>query len=93
MVVVEAAASRIFMAASAIGGNPDLVADGVSGVLFDPYQPERIRSAVHTMLLNTKKREQMTERAYRNCLLHHLPMTVAQRHLELYSSIIPSLTQ
>lgn len=93
MVVVEAAASRIFMAASAIGGNPDLVADGVRGILFDPHRPERIRSAVYTMLLNTKETEQMTDRAYQHCLLHHLPMTVAQRHMDIYSSIIPPQSQ
>jgi glycosyltransferase involved in cell wall biosynthesis len=93
MVVVEAAASRVFMAASAIGGNPDLVADGVRGILFDPYRPERIQSAVRTMLLNTRETGQMTDRAYRHCLSNHLPTTVAQRHLDIYSLIVPTQTQ
>ena len=93
MVIVEAAASRIFMAASAIGGNPDLVADGVRGILFDPHRPERIQSAVRTMLLNTRETEQMIDRAYRYCLSNHLPTTVAQRHLDIYSLIIPTQTQ
>jgi glycosyltransferase involved in cell wall biosynthesis len=93
MVVVEAAASRVFMAASAIGGNPDLVADGVRGILFDPHRPERIQLAVRTMLLNTGEAEQMIDRAYQHCLSNHLPATVAQRHLDIYSSIVPKQSQ
>ena len=62
-------------------------------------EPEQIADAiihqpsVRTMLLNTRETEQMIDRAYRYCLSNHLPTTVAQRHLDIYSLIIPTQTQ
>jgi glycosyltransferase involved in cell wall biosynthesis len=88
MVILEAAAARIPVAASAVGGIPDLIEDGISGLLFNAHRPETIQSAVRTMLLNTKVTEQIVDMAHRHCLSTNLPMTVAQRHLDIYASLI-----
>ncbi len=93
MAILEAAAAKVPVAASAVGGIPDLIVDGESGLLFDPHRPETIQSAVRTMLLNTKVTEHITDRAHRHCLSNNLPTTVAQRHLDIYASLIPIHTR
>lgn len=45
--------------ASAVGGLPDLVEDGVTGILVDPKDAEALAEALEYLLLNPKKAEQM----------------------------------
>jgi glycosyltransferase involved in cell wall biosynthesis len=46
MVILEAMASGVPVAASRIGGIPDLIEEGVTGYFFDPFNSQSIRDAV-----------------------------------------------
>jgi glycosyltransferase involved in cell wall biosynthesis len=48
--------------ASAVGGIPDLVEDGVTGALVPARQPRVLAQAIHELLLDPAKREEMGER-------------------------------
>jgi glycosyltransferase involved in cell wall biosynthesis len=58
-VAVEAMACGKPVVASAIGGLPDVVVDGESGLLVEPGNVSSLREALRTLLLDPSRREQM----------------------------------
>jgi glycosyltransferase involved in cell wall biosynthesis len=90
MVILEAAAVGIPVAAANIGGIPDLIEDGRTGLLFDPRDTASIRNAVRAILLDNHKATTMAEIARSACLEKHGPRTVAQRHLQVYDQVLRS---
>jgi glycosyltransferase involved in cell wall biosynthesis len=59
MVIVEAAASGVPAVASRIYGLTDAVADGSTGLLHQPGNPEAIAAALERMILDPKERLRM----------------------------------
>ena len=49
-VALEAAAAGVPVVATAVGGTPEVVADGVTGLLVPPGQPRAMARAVSTLL-------------------------------------------
>ena len=90
MVVLEAAAAGVPIAAANIGGIPDLVEDGRSGLLFDPHDATSIIDAVRVVLSDNHKATTMAQVAQSACLEKHGPTTVAQRHLKVYDQVVRS---
>lgn len=50
--ILEAMAACLPVVASAVGGNPELVKDGETGLLFDPNDPEELASRVDLVIAN-----------------------------------------
>jgi glycosyltransferase involved in cell wall biosynthesis len=90
MVVLEAAAAGVPIAAANIGGIPDLVEDGRTGLLFDPRDPTSIIDAVRVVLSDNHKATTMAQVAQSACSEKHGPITVAQRHLQVYDQVVRS---
>jgi glycosyltransferase involved in cell wall biosynthesis len=90
MVILEAAAVGIPVAAANIGGIPDLIEDGQTGLLFDPRDASSIVNAVHVILSDNHKATTMAQVARSACLVKHGPRTVAQRHLQVYDQVVRS---
>lgn len=88
MVILEAMAAGIPVAASRIGGIPDLVTEDVTGKLFDPRQPAQIANAVEAILANDELANQMRRNARNHALKHFHPEVIARGHLALYREII-----
>lgn len=88
MVILEAAATGTPVAAAAIGGIPDLVADGQSGVLFDPHDPLSIGRAIQGILRNKEKATVLAHKARRKCVGSNSPEVVARRHLQIYRELV-----
>ncbi len=59
LVVIEAMAMNKAVVATAVGGVPEIVEDGVSGILVPPGDPDKLAKAIIELLENEKKREQM----------------------------------
>jgi glycosyltransferase involved in cell wall biosynthesis len=90
MVILEAMAAGLPVAASCVGGIPDLITDRSTGMLFNPGCPISICGAIRHLLDHPVEREQMAEAARKKALQHHHPAVVAHAHLEIYRSMLPA---
>jgi glycosyltransferase involved in cell wall biosynthesis len=54
-----------------VGGLPDLVADGVNGILVDPQSPEKIASALCELYFNEPLRLSMQKKSYHLASEHY----------------------
>ena len=90
MVVLEAMASGVPVAASRIGGIPDLIDDGVSGLLFDPRNPGGMRAAVLQLLSHPPAANDMAAEGRKCALERHHPAVIARQHLEIYREVLAS---
>jgi glycosyltransferase involved in cell wall biosynthesis len=88
MVILEAAAAKIPVAASAIGGIPDLIEDGESGLLFDPHDSGAIARAVCTLLRERATADKLAKKAHTLRILRNSPASVARQHLEIYRELL-----
>lgn len=62
--IIEAMLLRTAVIASNIGGIPELVIDGKTGVLFEPGDAMQLRSKITDLLNDSRLREQLAENAY-----------------------------
>ncbi|HBE22644.1 MAG TPA: hypothetical protein DDW21_04205 [Verrucomicrobiales bacterium] len=88
MVVLESMAAGVPVAASNIGGIPDLVHPGKTGELFDPLDPPSIRSAVLKLLSQNHYRDDCARHARLYAIENYHPKSVAERHLAIYEDLI-----
>jgi glycogen(starch) synthase len=89
MVVLEAAAAGVPVAAARVGGVPDLVSDGETGVLFDPADTASLGTTVGGLLSDSARCAAMASRALVVCRRRFAPAEVARRHLEVYRQVVP----
>jgi glycosyltransferase involved in cell wall biosynthesis len=90
MVILEAMAAGLPVAASCVGGIPDLLTDRSTGMLFDPGCPVSICGAIRHLLDHPAERVQMAAAARKKALQSHHPAVVARAHLEIYRSMLPA---
>jgi glycosyltransferase involved in cell wall biosynthesis len=88
MVVLEAMAAGVPVAASNVGGVPDLIEDGVTGMLFNPADRPSICSVVEKLLQDSALRAALAERAKARALATFEPGIIAGRHLEIYCDLL-----
>jgi glycosyltransferase involved in cell wall biosynthesis len=90
MVILEAAASGVPVMASAVGGIPDLIRDGQTGILFDPHDWGSIQSATERYLFDPDFAEKMAANAKANAEIVFRPKKVAAQHLAAYQELLKS---
>ena len=88
MTVLEGAAAGVPVIASAIGGVPDLIDDGKTGLLFDPRNPDQMRSATEKILTQPALASALASEAHRQARLRFYPEVVARRHVEIYEEVL-----
>lgn len=88
MAVLEAMAAGVPVAASNIGGIPDLVEPGKTGLLFDPRDPESIRTSVAKMLTRPEEARRMGAEGRASARARFDPQVIAARHVEIYREVI-----
>jgi glycosyltransferase involved in cell wall biosynthesis len=88
MVVLEAAAARLPFAASRVGGVPDLIRNGVNGMLFDPYSTNDIRTVLQRLLSDSFRSNEMAAIARTEAIARFSPEAVARRHVAIYHQVI-----
>jgi Glycosyltransferase len=90
MVILEAMAAGVPVAASSIGGIPDLVEHERSGLLFDPVDPASMRETVRRLLTNPTEAKELAERARQQVLEQNTPLVIARKHLSIYQELANS---
>jgi glycosyltransferase involved in cell wall biosynthesis len=88
MVVLEAMAAGVPVLASNVGGIPDLIEHGVTGMLFDPANASSIRAAVQEVLENPGLRQNLAAKAKASALSRFQPEIIARRHLQIYREML-----
>lgn len=88
MVILEAMAVGLPAVASKIGGIPDLIDEGVNGLLFDPAKPGEMREAVLKLLNEPALVENMGVAGKKRALKMYHPTVVARQHMELYRAVL-----
>ncbi|MBP6885634.1 MAG: glycosyltransferase family 4 protein [Candidatus Pacebacteria bacterium] len=83
---LEAMAAHTAIVASSVGGIPDIVEDGVTGLLCDPRNPHDIARAIMTLLEQEQTRTEIVERADAFVKKYDWS-SIAWRMSKLYASI------
>jgi glycosyltransferase involved in cell wall biosynthesis len=92
MVVLEAMAAGVPVAAARVGGVPDLVEEGRSGFLFDPLDPNSMRAAVEKVLADSATALGIAAQARRIAQERFHPRIIARRHLDIYNEVLGKRT-
>lgn len=88
MVVLEAMAVGLPVIASNIGGIPDLLTEGKTGMMFDPSNTVSMKYVTETMMESPVLRAQIGYAARAEALERFHPKVVAQEHLRIYRDVM-----
>ena len=88
MVVLEAMAAGVPVVASAVGGVPELIEAGKTGLLGDPRRPESFREGVERLLTDSEWARHLAAAAKEKAMRRFHPEAVAQQHLEIYREVL-----
>jgi glycosyltransferase involved in cell wall biosynthesis len=84
MCISEAMAAGRAVVATRVGGVPDQVADGQTGLLVSPGNSAELATALHTVLTDAELRSQMGAAGRARALANFTPRIVAERTLAVY---------
>jgi glycosyltransferase involved in cell wall biosynthesis len=88
IVVLEAMACAKPVIATRVGGVPELVIDGETGILVPPKQPEAIAKAVLYLLNHPQEAGEMGLKGRQRVIDHFNLAMCAQRHEEIYKAVL-----
>ena len=87
-VVLEAMAAGRPVVATAVGGVPEAVVDGVTGILVPPRAPGRLAEALLHLLSNVEERERMGERGRERARRLFSMEGMVRAYEELYEDLL-----
>lgn len=82
--ILEAMASGVPVVATAVGGTPTIVSDGVNGFLVPPKAPEPMSEAILRLLQDENKRQAMARAGRQHIERHHCFQETLRRYEALY---------
>jgi glycosyltransferase involved in cell wall biosynthesis len=88
MVVLEAMAAGVPVIAAKVGGVPDLVEQGRTGLFCDPNDAASMRTAVEQLLTDAALRSRLSTSAKQGAQERFHPATIARRHIEIYREVL-----
>jgi glycosyltransferase involved in cell wall biosynthesis len=87
LVVIEAMAAGRPVLASRIGGIPDIVVDGETGLLLPPGDPDALRQAIERLLADPDLREEMGRAAQTRAAMYQAA-AVVPRIEQVYTTLL-----
>ena len=91
MVILEAAAAGVPVAGARIGGIPDLIEHGKTGLLFDPRQRADMAGSIRQLLADRPAALRMAATARQAAWERFHPAAVATKHLDIYRQVLQNL--
>lgn len=88
MAVLEAMAAGVPVAAARVGGVPDLVEEGATGVFCDPLDARSMAGAIESLLADPARSERMGAAGREQALRRFAPRVVAERHIAIYREVL-----
>ena len=92
MVVLEAMAIGVPIAAARSGGTPDLIDDGVNGLMFGPTDADAMRGATLKLWNDRDAATSMAAAGKKRALDRHYPTRIAEKHIEIYRDALRSVS-
>lgn len=90
LVTAEAQACGTPVVATAVGGLPEIVADGERGLLVRPGDPDQMADAIHRLLTDGAYRLRLGDQAVRYARAHWAEEVVASRFLNWFEEVLMS---
>lgn len=87
-VFLEAAAVHIPSIGTNIGGVPEVIEDGVTGILVPPFNSRILSEAILKLYNKPKLRKEMGEKAYERLNTYFNSSKIAKQFDQLYSSVL-----
>jgi glycosyltransferase involved in cell wall biosynthesis len=84
--IVEAMAYGLPVVATSVGGNPEAVLDGVTGVLVPPKDPARLAEAISALLSDPDRRQRFGRAGRERAIRHFSLEAMLEKHARLYES-------
>jgi glycosyltransferase involved in cell wall biosynthesis len=88
MTVLEAMAANVPVVAAKVGGVPDLIEDGKTGLFCDPQNAASMAGAVEKLLAQPEFSRALAAEAKTRAKERFHPLVVARRHLEIYREVL-----
>ncbi len=86
--LLEAMATGLPLVATRVGGNPELVADGASGLLVPPADPRALAAALGRLVADAALRRDMGEAARTRAVDHFSLDAMVARYTACYTSLV-----
>ena len=86
-VLLEAANFSIPLIGTNVGGIPDIIKDGETGILVPQKNPEAIREAVKKLVEDHELRDTLVENARNHIKNSFSWETITEKFFEIYSSL------
>ncbi len=87
---VEAQAMEIPVVATQVGGLPEVVRDGITGILVEPRNPAQLATAIIELIENPENRREMGKEGRKHVLSHYRWEDNAALMDDLYKSVLES---
>jgi glycosyltransferase involved in cell wall biosynthesis len=87
LVLLEAMAHRLAVVATPVGGTPELVVDGETGILVPPHDPPRLAGAIAELLEDAGRRRELGEAGFRRVAERFSADEMERRVLGVYDRI------
>jgi glycosyltransferase involved in cell wall biosynthesis len=88
--LLEAMATGVPVLATAVGGNPEVVVDGVSGLLFQAGNAARLAGHLETLRAEPETRARLSREAQRRVAEHFSLTSMVREYAQLYESLRPA---
>ena len=88
MVVLEAMAAGLPVAASRVGGVPDLITHDINGLMFDPRDPADVILCLEKLVRETTTRTRLATQARITADNRFHPRIIASEHLQIYREVL-----
>ncbi len=85
MAMLEAMAAGVPVIATSVGGTPELIESGVSGILVPPHQPQALAEQLTELLTHSEKAETIRRAARQRVEEHFSLSQVVEAHEQLYA--------
>jgi glycosyltransferase involved in cell wall biosynthesis len=89
LALVEAMSFGLPVVVTAVGGVPEVVTDGVEGMLGPPSDASALAAALGALLEDARRRQKMGDAARTRALRDYALSTMADRYERLYRGALP----
>lgn len=92
LAILEAMAARLPVIGTRVGGIPELVLDGETGLLVEPERPAELAAALDALAASPERRAELGRRGLERVLEHFSADAIARRTVALYEELCGSST-